>query len=198
MLRAKRVARYVLHVAPAFTCRSARELSTPLLLDALIELAGLQAGEASSREAPHLDKEVEQRCAAFEEGKDRRPRYRQRRKRQVHARAEDRQEHLETVPLPSTVEDVNDASMAGFFASGAFTPTAGGLVMEAVPLTSQPTHRAGRSGWRLVARLPLKLRITTCSTSRTRGCRPPGLSMHVLRAHTGGGCSLYFFAVHDR
>ena len=41
---------------------------------------------------------------------------------------------LQTVPLPSTVEEVNNASMADFFASGAYSPPAGGLVLEAVPV----------------------------------------------------------------
>ena len=48
---------------------------------------------------------------------------------------------LETVVLPATVEEVNDAGMAAFFASGAYSPPAGGLVLEAVPvpLPSPPT-----------------------------------------------------------
>jgi hypothetical protein len=48
---------------------------------------------------------------------------------------------MQTVPLPATVEEINNASMADFFASGAYSPPAGGLVLEAVPvpLTSPPT-----------------------------------------------------------
>ena len=49
---------------------------------------------------------------------------------------------MQTMPLPSTVEEVNNASMADFFASGAYTPPAGGLVLEAVPLTSSPLTAA--------------------------------------------------------
>ena len=41
---------------------------------------------------------------------------------------------LETFPLPSTVEQVNNANMAEFFASGAYSQPAGGLVLEAVPV----------------------------------------------------------------
>ena len=107
----------------------------------LHSFAGLEETEARCGEASHLDEKVEQGRAALKEGEGRRPRCCQRHHGTNRKFTSVSDESLETVPLPSTVEEVNNANMAECFASGAYSQPAGGLVLEAVPvpLTSPPT-----------------------------------------------------------